>query len=239
MYQFTSRIRYSEADESGCLSLSALMNYLQDCTLFHSESVGCGVRWLEQHDRAWLLSGWQIRIYRRPRFLEQIAVLTKPYAFQGILGYRSFELRSESDELLVFANSVWCYVRPSVMRPVPAGEEDMAPYRPLDAPPGEFAQRKLRVPAGGRAEAAFRVRREHLDTNHHVNNGQYITLAADYLAADFVIDEVRAEYRNQARLGDIIVPVVTEEEGQTAIVLGNGDKKIYAVVIFLSAERKK
>ena len=31
MYQFESRIRYSETGEDGCLTLTGMINYLQDC----------------------------------------------------------------------------------------------------------------------------------------------------------------------------------------------------------------
>ena len=31
MYTFTSRVRFSETDENGKLSLAGIMNYLQDC----------------------------------------------------------------------------------------------------------------------------------------------------------------------------------------------------------------
>ena len=41
MYTFGSRIRYSETDEYGKLTLTGIMNYLQDCSTFQSE------------DRAW------------------------------------------------------------------------------------------------------------------------------------------------------------------------------------------
>ena len=34
MYQFESRIRYSETGEDGCLTLTGMINYLQDCTIF-------------------------------------------------------------------------------------------------------------------------------------------------------------------------------------------------------------
>ena len=31
MYTFQSRVRYSETDKSGFLSLNAVVNYMQDC----------------------------------------------------------------------------------------------------------------------------------------------------------------------------------------------------------------
>ena len=37
-YSFTSRIRYSEIGEDGCLTLPGLINYFQDCSTFQSEA---------------------------------------------------------------------------------------------------------------------------------------------------------------------------------------------------------
>lgn len=54
MYTFTSRVRFSETDENGKLSLAGIMNYLQDCSVFHSEDVGNGTDVLKKRDRVWL-----------------------------------------------------------------------------------------------------------------------------------------------------------------------------------------
>ncbi len=51
MYTFTSRVRFSETDENGKLSLAGIMNYLQDCSVFHSEDVGNGTDMLKKRDR--------------------------------------------------------------------------------------------------------------------------------------------------------------------------------------------
>ena len=45
MYTFDSRIRYSETDETGALSLLGVINYLQDCSTFQSEDIGLGVEY--------------------------------------------------------------------------------------------------------------------------------------------------------------------------------------------------
>ncbi len=238
MYQFDAKIRYSEVDEDGYLSLNGMMNYLQDTSTFHSESCGSGIEELKRKDRVWVLGGWQITIYRRPKFLEQIRVITMPYDFKGILGYRCFEIRDVNDEVCVFANSIWCYMQISTMRPVKVTQDEIALYEPLSAPPAQIAERKVKTEPGGQRKDAFYVRREHLDTNHHVNNGQYVNMAAEYLPEACTIKELRAEYRSQAHLGDVIVPVITEKEDSVTVILGNGDKKVYAVIAF-RIERKK
>ena len=47
-YSFTSRIRYSEIGEDGCLTLPGLINYFQDCSTFQSEAIGEGVAELKK-----------------------------------------------------------------------------------------------------------------------------------------------------------------------------------------------
>lgn len=56
IYTFDSRVRYSEVDHQGTLTLPAMMNYLQDCSTFQSEDIGVGLSALRERKRAWLLS---------------------------------------------------------------------------------------------------------------------------------------------------------------------------------------
>lgn len=48
IYTFDSRVRYSETDHRGTMTLTALMNYLQDCSTFQSEDIGLGVSMLRE-----------------------------------------------------------------------------------------------------------------------------------------------------------------------------------------------
>ena len=53
MYAFDSRIRYSETDSEGYLTLDALLNYFQDCSTFHSEDVGLGIGYMKEIGQVW------------------------------------------------------------------------------------------------------------------------------------------------------------------------------------------
>ena len=59
MFSFDSRVRYSECDERAHLSLVSLVNYLQDCSTFQSESLGVGIDFLREHDFAWFIAAYQ------------------------------------------------------------------------------------------------------------------------------------------------------------------------------------
>ena len=55
MYEFKSRVRYSEIDHRGTMTLPALINYFQDSSTFHSEELGLGMGRLKVEKKAWAL----------------------------------------------------------------------------------------------------------------------------------------------------------------------------------------
>ena len=48
MYEFDSRVRYSEVDHHGTMTVPALINYFQDCSTFQSEDLGIGTTVLKE-----------------------------------------------------------------------------------------------------------------------------------------------------------------------------------------------
>ena len=90
MYSFNSRVRYSEVNSEKELTLPSLLDYLQDCCTFQSEDLEIGVDYLAKEQVAWVLSSWEIKIYRYPQMGQHIKVSTWPYAFRGFYGYRNF-----------------------------------------------------------------------------------------------------------------------------------------------------
>ena len=63
------------------------------------------------------------------------------------------------------------------------------------------APRKILIPEKYETAAAVVIGRHHLDTNHHVNNSQYVEIAKDAIPVGLKIREIRADYKKAARLG--------------------------------------
>ena len=84
------------------------------------------------------------------------------------------------------------------------------------------------------SQESFTVQKHHLDTNHHVNNGQYVLMAQEYIPADFAVKQMRAEYKSQAVLDSVIIPKVHEDEenGIYTVSLDSPDGETYAIVEF-------
>ena len=93
--------------------------------------------------------------------------------------------------------------------------------------------RKITVPEGGQLLEPIVVKKHHLDTNHHVNNGQYVNMAMEYLPDDFVIRQMRAEYKKQAFLDDVLQPYVVQTENGYIICLQDEEGRPYVSAEFL------
>ncbi len=98
----------------------------------------------------------------------------------------------------------------------------------------EYAPRKIAVPPDGESMEPFGVKTHHLDTNNHVNNGQYVRMAMDFIPKDFAIKQLRVEYKSQAVLDDMVYPVAAcSEDGlRYTISLCSADGKPYSIVEF-------
>ncbi len=231
-YSFSSRVRYSETGEDGCLTLPGVLDYFQDCSTFQSESVGQGMKVLKERGRVWVLSSWQVVIDRYPGLGEEIVLSTWPYEFKGFRGLRNFTMDTASGERLACANSYWANLDLKKGVPAKLTEEDIRGYVREAKLDMEYAPRKIALPEDFFKAPPFCVQKHHLDTNHHVNNCQYVVMAADYLPEGFMVRQLRAEYKRQARLQDVIVPEYAAEENRVTVLLGDECGNPYAVVEF-------
>lgn len=240
MYSFESRIRYSEVGTDGRLSLESLLDYYQDCSTFHSEDIGLGLEYLKEKHMAWVLSSWQIVVERYPRLGENIIISTAPYEFKGFIGYRNFWMETESGERVSCANSVWSLMDLDKMAPAKPPREMLTGYKLSERLPMDYAPRKIMMPEGGVEQEKIQIRIHHLDTNGHVNNGQYVRIAAEYIPKNFQIRQMRAEYKKPAVLDDNICACVASSEDQTlyTISLNGEDGRPYSVIEFMGMDSK-
>lgn len=232
MYTFESRIRYSEIDETGELGVSGLINYMQDCSTFHSEEADAGFRYWKEIGKAWLLASWRIQINRYPTLGEQIRIGTWPTGFRGIYGYRDFVLLDRENEPLARANSTWFLYDTKARMPIRVSEEEIALYGQIE-PAADLGPAPRRIPQPEKRERGpeIRITPHYLDTNHHVNNARYIEIARDAAAEPKKPVEIRADYKKAAVLGDRLIPYVGQVgDRQWTISLEGTEEQQFAVV---------
>lgn len=97
----------------------------------------------------------------------------------------------------------------------------------------EYASRKVPMPEGGVKTSPIKVRKYHIDTNHHVNNCQYVQMAVELLEENGMEPDfsgLRVEYKKSAVYGDILYPSYKIQDGISTVLLGDENGKPYAVV---------
>jgi acyl-ACP thioesterase len=211
---------------------SSIINYFQDCSTFQSEDLNRGLEFLSSKNRVWLLNSWQLKLLQPIQLGDAIIVGTWPYDFKGFYGYRNFIMKNSNEEVLAVANSVWVYLDTTTQRPTRI-PEDLNGYTVEPPYPMEYVNRKIEIIGQGETQAPLSVIKSNIDSYKHVNNGQYIKLAEQYLPDNFMIHSMRVEYRMQAVLGDTIIPKVIKHMDRYCIVLDSIDEKPYSVLEFI------
>ncbi len=230
MYSFDSRVRYSETSENGELTIPGLINYFQDCSTFHSEKVGQGIKTLKEKNRAWIIVYWQIEILRLPKLAEEITTYTMATGMKGLCAKRNFYMKDKEGEVLARADSIWVLMDTKRMRPTKITPEDIRPYSKDEPLSMEEKSRKIDLPENMKECPPIQVGKEHIDTNGHVNNCRYIQMVFQLLNEDVKPVGLRVEYVKSAVEGDMICPKIAVEENRIVAGLLDTKGRPYAIV---------
>ncbi len=222
MYSMDKRVGYADIGNDFCMTLESLFSACQDCTTFHSEDSGVGLRELRKRNLAWVISAWNVVIRRRPEICENLKIQTIPYEIKGLFGCRNFIMRDKEGEAVFWADSTWAMVNTDTMRPVRVPEDVALAYGHDPRYEMDYENRKIRIPEGGDPARDIVVNSGHLDTNGHVNNIKYISMALDSSGVNQCrVGALRVEYLRQALLGDVIHPRVVRKDRSVFVELGN------------------
>ncbi len=232
MYEYDKRIGFSECGTDKKLTITGLIDAFQDCSTFQSEDLGVGFDRLEKEHLVWVINYWELQIKRLPRLCDTVTVGTFPYSFKSCFGLRNFYMKDKDGEFLAKANSMWTLIDSQTAKPVKAPEDVSSAYMIEEKLDMEYNSRKVAIPEGDDVKVVSRdiihIQKHHLDSNRHVNNGQYVKLAMSELDVTDIIS-LRIDYRKQAMLGDTIFPVVYERGNERVVALYDKEKKPYSV----------
>ena len=236
MYEFSSRVRYSEIGPDMEMNPIDLVARMQDCCVFHSMSIGRGPKvWLSEK-KSWMITAWHVRIFRLPRLGERITTRTWAYRFTRCTGERNFTVRDENGGLCADANSRWVYFDLEAKVPTLVPPEESEAFGTEKGLDFSDASKRIALPKEGLVpKEPFPVSARDIDTNHHVNNLRYIEMAKAYVPedTDSRLKELRVEYLRQCRLGDVLTPRIAAEDNAYYISLDNCAGEPCAIVEFM------
>lgn len=221
MFSYDCQVRYSEVDQKRRLTVPAIVNYLQDVCVMHSEHVGGGLDYVEGTGRIWMLGAWRIELLEDIYFKDEIRLSTWPYGFKSFYGYRNLTIEKEG-RTCVRADSCWMLYSIEAGRPVRAEERDTRFYPCAPRLEMEPFRQKLSLEEGvALTERQIVIPKRFIDTNGHVNNGRYVQMALDTLGITDGFRTVEVVYRKAAKEGDLVTCSAREsQEGWLVDVTG-------------------
>lgn len=233
MFEFEGKIRYSETDADLKLTIPALLNYFQDTAIFEGENVSIPLQELAQMHLTWVLNAWQVSWSRLPKINEDVVVGTLPFAFRGFMGSRNFVMKQkQTGEVLASAISVWVLVNTQNMLPARSTKELEERYplgEPLDIP---YEGRRISVSGEGTAREDIVIRRGQIDSNHHVNNAEYVNMALELVPLDKKVCQIRAEYKKPTLLQETLTPILYQEAERMTVGFQKKSGEMAALVEF-------
>lgn len=228
MFTFKTKVSYSRVNKEGEVPLYEIMNYLQDCTNFHSESIGVGVEYMENKGKAWILAAYKIKINKPIKLGQDICVGTAPTDFGSLYATRKFFIADSEGEYLVQADTVWILIDTVRRKPMRITDEDSVMYNNYLEPgfEGLKASRKLMLEGEKRRLTEFKVMKTYIDNNGHMNNADYLRAAEEFLPEGYACSELDIVYNKEALEGDIITPYLHAGDNETGISFESQDGEV-------------
>lgn len=233
MYEIKKELTFTQCGADGKLKLHEAAALMTDCCQFQEHQETGLKKYLLDNGIAIFLSSIQIDVLRMPHFRENISTAVKIYACKSIYGLRRITMRDESGNLCLIANATGAFFDLNALKAV---KVDPANFNVKfdDAEPMECLPRKIPVPqSNGTAMAAFEVTRSLLDPNGHLSSPYYFSIASDILPENCYWNRVRIEYKQQAKAGESIVPVLyTLPDGKMVVNMQSPEGSSCAVAEF-------
>ncbi len=230
MYSYNDRISYSEVGADQQLGYGPLINYLQDCSCFHSDEVGVGLSYLVPRHLGWFVTSYEIHINKLPKYGQEIKISTYPYQVKGMLAHRIYTICDSDNQVLVYADSLWILMDLASGKPSRLSSDMVEAYHDdIPVPQFDFEGCKLRVEGPEQLAGTFTVQENYIDTNGHMNNSYYIDVTRRFLPQDAACSIIKINYKKAAQLFDELQVYLVELEKGYQVILKKEDE-IYTIV---------
>ena len=203
----TFTVRSYEAGVTNHVSLPTLCNYMQEIAGLNADSLGWGIRKLQEEGLTWMLSRLHLKVSRYVPWGERITLRTWPSGMKGrLVATRCFQGADADGGEVLQAHSEWLYVdmRAQRIAKLPENFADLVPPDTPDIPFADIGGKIASLPSIT-SSVEVRVRHSDLDFNDHVNNVHYAEWMLETVPDRVGPTEIDIVFRAAAKAGDELV----------------------------------
>jgi medium-chain acyl-[acyl-carrier-protein] hydrolase len=203
------KIHSYEIGASGYASPQSICKFLQEAASNHAAALDVSAEEMSENQRMWVLSQLGVRMKVYPRWHDTIHIRTWPVTRGSLVkGFRDFELRNGSGEIIGHASTMWLLLNKESKRPMklPNSLPDLA------SPPLEMdlinPVKVDQFPQSPELEQEFQIRGSDIDWNMHVNNVCYLEWALEAIPAPLrlthMLNELDISFLAEGKYGSAI-----------------------------------
>ncbi len=232
IYEMKRTVRCSQIGEDGSMRNSALVDFMQDCSLKHLDNEPVMTPYFRETGCIMFLISRQLDIVRKPRLDENVTVKTWTYELNRLYGFRNTVIYAENGDILVKCIAGGCFIDAGSMRTTKVPQETID--RVIKEPKledMEYLSRKIALPdTQPRVFDPVKINRCFIDMNKHVNNARYIDITDEFLPDDADVKRIRCEYKLPVRRDSVVIPKVYTAQEIVTVDLCSPQGKSYALV---------
>ncbi len=236
LFEDTFKMGLKDIGIDNLIKNRAMLEILENIAAYHSDLVGFGANDTAKIKLTWILLDWKLEIKNRPKYGQDIKVVTWSRTANKFFTYRDFEIYSNG-ELVAIASSKWTLINIEKRKMTRITEDIIDKYKPEDRHVFDNPDiDKLEVPEKFTSEVEYTVIRKDIDINKHMHNLYYLDLAYEALPEDVYqedrpFDNVRIMYKKEIMFGDTVKCQYVKEKNKHIVVIKSQDeKKLHAVI---------
>lgn len=202
-----------------------LLHIFQEIACRHASVLGYGLNDIPNTHLTWLVLGWKFKIFKRPIYEQKIFIKTWPRKAIKSIYYRDFEVFDETGKKLCIATSKWVLINTETHNMVLENDEVSKKF--IQNPVNVFDEeiKKINIPESFQNTFEYKILRRDIDTNAHVNNTIYLSLAYEclpeeiYNNLDYSLIEIM--YKNECTINDTVLINYSETKNGFIVAITN------------------
>lgn len=225
-------VRCSHIGEDGLMRNSAIIDFMQDCSLKHLDNEPVMAPFFREAGCIMFLISRQIDIIKKPPLDENVTIKTWTYELNRLYGFRNTVIYDQSGETIVKSIAGGCFINAQNMRTMKVSQEtiDRVTLEPkLDSI--SYTSRKIALPdCKPQTFEPVRINRCFIDMNRHVNNARYLDITDEFLPDRAKVKRIRCEYKQPVVRESVVIPKVYVGSDIITVDLTSTEGKSYAIV---------
>jgi acyl-ACP thioesterase len=184
----------------GRLGLYGILNLLQETAWMHAETLGFGMKGMEEKGLIWVLTRQSLKMQDWPSFNSKITIETWLRPPMGAFAIREFSIKNEEGHEIGTCTTSWLALDKDSKTILPS--QNLYPWSEITLERStDLVADKVSVEGEYEHLAKYRVRNSDLDINQHVNNTKY---------SQWILDAIPYDLHSKLRLQSYTVNFLAE-----------------------------